>query len=121
MGRHIGDMNPDPSPITLAPGRDRIIEISGAGRVDGEGGELGQVAAGAAPLWAPLAARFSLELKGGPKAAAAKALGKQRLKRLAGRLGVRDPLGLNREPGGPRLRRPVPAPRLAWSGGYRAT
>ena len=45
VGGDIGDVDPDPGPVSLAPGRDRVVEVAGGGRVDREGRHVDEIAA----------------------------------------------------------------------------
>ena len=85
VGGDVGDVDPDPGPVALALGGDGVVEVAGGGRVDGEGRERGEVAAGAGVALAPRAAASRASASSaGAEAAEAELLAQQRLDRLAG-------------------------------------
>ena len=45
VGGDVGDVDPDAGAVALALGGDGVVEVARGGRVDGEGGERGEVAA----------------------------------------------------------------------------
>ena len=44
VGGDVGDVDPDPEAATFGPGRDGVVEVAGAGRIDREGRLGGEVA-----------------------------------------------------------------------------
>ena len=38
--RDVGDVDPEPRPVRVDRGRDRVVEVAGAGRIDGERGQV---------------------------------------------------------------------------------
>ena len=66
MGGDVGDVDPEPDPALRGLGGDGIVEVAGGRRVDGEGGEPGEVAALAALARRRLGGfdRLSLEIAG---------------------------------------------------------
>ncbi len=106
VGSDVGDVDPEPGRLAFPPRRDGVVEIACGGRIDGEGRQLGQVAAGTAARLRHRPGLGGFELQRRRKAAPAQLLLQQRLDRLA--RGLRH--GLPAPPAAPPLPVPVVAP-----------
>ena len=77
--RDVGDVHIEPQAVAFAFGRDRIVEIARARRVDREGGKRGQVAARARILSRPRGGRCRLFVDAPGKGSRVAAIDQQRL------------------------------------------